>query len=161
VTANAKMASWIAEAKSGSLPLYPTRMGTPDTEQWFGNSLVELSVRNVTLPTITPFLPDAGKANGAAAVIVPGGGKHFVSLRNEGRPVARWLAERGVAAFVVKYRSVPTSRDEAGFAAYPSSTKSSCNARPDHTLSRVDLRCLQFVRSAGDSGQVVLSVASL
>jgi acetyl esterase/lipase len=126
VTANAKMASWIAEAKSGSLPLYPTRMGTPDTEQWFGNSLVELSVRNVTSPTITPFLPDAGKTNGAAVVIVPGGGKYFVSLRNEGIPVARWLAERGVAAFVVKYRSVPTPRDEAGFAAYPCSTKSSC-----------------------------------
>ena len=151
---SAGMASWTAEAKSGSLPLYPTPMGSPDTEQWYGNSFAELSVRNVTSPTITPFLPDAGKANGAAVVVVPGGGNYFVSLGNEGIPVARWLAERGVAAFVVKYRSVPTPRDEPGFAASwkDSMTKmiasKSTMVLPGEENARKDVQqALRFVKS--------------
>jgi hypothetical protein len=51
---SAGMASWTADAKSGSLPLYPTPMGSPDTEQWFGNSLAELKchvTNHYTIPS--------------------------------------------------------------------------------------------------------------
>ena len=71
--------------------------------------------RNVTVATITPFLPDRAKASGAAVVVAPGGGFRTLSMENEGWNVARALAERGVAAFVLKYRLNQTPADMAGF----------------------------------------------
>lgn len=65
-------------------------------------------VRNVTRPTLTVFQPDLAKANGTALIIAPGGAFHLLSIDNEGNDVARWLAERGVTAFVLKYRLLPT-----------------------------------------------------
>jgi acetyl esterase/lipase len=60
--------------------------------------------RNVTVATLTPFLPDPAKASGAAVIVAPGGGFMTLSMENEGWDVARALASRGVAAFVLKYR---------------------------------------------------------
>ena len=71
--------------------------------------------RNVTVATITPFLPDPARASGAAVVVAPGGGFRTLSMENEGWNVARALAERGVAAFVLKYRLKQTPADMAGF----------------------------------------------
>jgi acetyl esterase/lipase len=71
--------------------------------------------RNVTVATITPFLPDRSKASGAAVVVAPGGGFRTLSMENEGWNVARALAERGVAAFVLKYRLNQTPADMEGF----------------------------------------------
>lgn len=71
--------------------------------------------RNVTVATLTPFLPDPAKASGAAVVVAPGGGFRTLSMENEGWNVARALAERGVAAFVLKYRLNQTPADMAGF----------------------------------------------
>jgi acetyl esterase/lipase len=71
--------------------------------------------RNVTVATITPFLPDPAKASGAAVVVAPGGGFRTLSMENEGWNVARALADRGVAAFVLKYRLNQTPADLAGF----------------------------------------------
>lgn len=76
-------------------------------EQW---------VRNVTRPTLTPFLPAKGKKTGTAVLVIPGGGFQFVSISNEGWPVAHWFAERGIAAFVLKYRVEQTDENEAAFA---------------------------------------------
>jgi acetyl esterase/lipase len=72
--------------------------------------------RNVTVATLTPFLPDPAKASGAAVVVAPGGGFRTLSMENEGWDVARALAERGVAAFVLKYRLNQTPADLAEFA---------------------------------------------
>jgi acetyl esterase/lipase len=55
------------------------------------------------IPTITPYLPAADKATGAAVVVCPGGG-YGALAGHEGRDYALWLNERGVAAFVLKYR---------------------------------------------------------
>ncbi len=71
--------------------------------------------RNVTVATITPFLPPPGKGSGAAVVVAPGGGFRTLSMENEGWNVARALAERGIAAFVLKYRLNQTPADMAGF----------------------------------------------
>ncbi|HEU4603264.1 MAG TPA: alpha/beta hydrolase [Steroidobacteraceae bacterium] len=68
-------------------------------------------VRNVSHATLTPFLPDPKKANGAAVIIAPGGGFRILSMGNEGWEVAQALNERGVAAFVLKYRLIPTAPD--------------------------------------------------
>jgi acetyl esterase/lipase len=58
-------------------------------------------------PTITSYFPPDGKANGAAVVICPGGGYGFLAVDHEGEQVAHWLNERGVAAFVLRYRIAP------------------------------------------------------
>lgn len=71
--------------------------------------------RNVTVATLTPFLPDPAKASGSAVVVAPGGGFRTLSMENEGWDVARALAARGVAAFVLKYRLVQTPADMGAF----------------------------------------------
>jgi acetyl esterase/lipase len=73
--------------------------------------------RNVASATLTPFLPDPAKASGAAVIVAPGGGFRILSMENEGWDVARALADRGVAAFVLKYRLNRTPADMAGFEA--------------------------------------------
>ncbi len=55
-------------------------------------------------PSMTPFWPAEGIATGAAVVIFPGGGYIRLAINHEGYDIAKWFAERGVAAFVVKYR---------------------------------------------------------
>jgi len=65
-------------------------------------------VRNVTQPSLTVYPADPAKANGAAVIICPGGAWHFLSIDMEGTDVARWLARRGVTAFVLRYRLVKT-----------------------------------------------------
>lgn len=101
-----------------AIPLYS---GTaPGSENWkqkevwtgMGN---QVWIRNVTKPTLTPFLPEKGKATGAAVLVVPGGGFRFVSASSEGWGVAKWLAQQGVAAFVLKYRTMETPDIEADF----------------------------------------------
>jgi acetyl esterase/lipase len=64
--------------------------------------------RNVSTATLTPFLPDPDKANGAAVIVAPGGGFRWLSMGNEGWEVAQALNARGIAAFVLKYRLQPT-----------------------------------------------------
>jgi acetyl esterase/lipase len=71
--------------------------------------------RNVTVATLTPFLPDPARATGAAVIVAPGGGFQTLSMENEGWDVARALAAKGVAAFVLKYRLNQTPEDMAAF----------------------------------------------
>nr|NLD40572.1 alpha/beta hydrolase [Actinomycetales bacterium] len=71
-----------------------------------------LHIRNVTVPTITPVLPD--QPSGSAVVIAPGGGWHRLSIENEGTRVAEPLAARGMSCFVLHYRLEPTPRGPAG-----------------------------------------------
>lgn len=72
-------------------------------------------VRNVSRATLTPFLPDPAKATGAAVIVAPGGGFRILSMGNEGWEVAQALNERGIAAFVLKYRLMPTAPEWAEF----------------------------------------------
>ena len=72
-------------------------------------------VTDVSDPTITVYR--AEKPNGAAVIVAPGGAFAILSFDNEGTAVGRWLADRGVAAFVLKYRLDPTPHDVAGFTA--------------------------------------------
>ena len=62
---------------------------------------------NIVTPTLTVFLPAPEKATGTAMVVAPGGAFVMLSMDYEGYDVARWLADHGVAAFVLKYRTRP------------------------------------------------------
>lgn len=63
---------------------------------------------DVDKPTLTVYLPAAANATKTGVVVAPGGGYHHLSMTKEGSDVAHWLNERGVAAFVLKYRLGPT-----------------------------------------------------
>jgi acetyl esterase/lipase len=69
-------------------------------------------VFNVASPTLTLVPPDPAKANGTAAIICPGGAFFGLSIDSEGLDVARWLAAKGVTAFVLKYRLVECKTDD-------------------------------------------------
>jgi acetyl esterase/lipase len=60
--------------------------------------------KSVNDPSITAFLPPPANRTGTAVVIVPGGGHRLLVTTTEGDDVAHWFAQRGVAAFVVRYR---------------------------------------------------------
>ena len=66
-------------------------------------------ISKISIPTLTIFLPPAGKANGTAVIICPGGGYWVNAYKHEGTDVAKRFNEMGVAAFVLKYR-LPSDR---------------------------------------------------
>jgi acetyl esterase/lipase len=84
----------------------------PGSERWtqkertIDNTPVGTVVFNVVTPTLTAYLPERAKATGAGVIIAPGGAFVALAISLEGNDVARWLQERGVAAFVLKYRIV-------------------------------------------------------
>ena len=61
-------------------------------------------VANIHNPSLTPYLPPAGAMPRAAVIIAPGGAHRFLTMGREGYDVGKWLSERGVAGFVLKYR---------------------------------------------------------
>ncbi|HHW83299.1 MAG TPA: alpha/beta hydrolase, partial [Actinomycetales bacterium] len=100
---------------------------TPDLapdEEPNGEPNGQLRIRNVTIPTLTPVLPEpSSRTEGGplspAVVIAPGGGWHKLSVESEGTWVARVLTELGIACFVLHYRLEPTPAgyDGAGWSA--------------------------------------------
>lgn len=71
-------------------------------------------ISNVHNPSLTPFLPSKEKATGCAVIIAPGGGNMQHTIDREGYDLARWLADRGIAAFVLKYRLARDASTPAG-----------------------------------------------
>ena len=99
------------------IPLYP---GTPpgsspqDTypeKQYFSKAWNTDVVTNVTRPTLMVFKPAPELKINTAVVICPGGGFMALSIASEGTDVAKYLAARGVTAFVLKYRLAHTGED--------------------------------------------------
>jgi acetyl esterase/lipase len=61
-------------------------------------------ISEVTLPSVTAYLPEPNIATGTGVVILPGGALRFLSWDSEGVKLAQWLNKKGIAAFVLKYR---------------------------------------------------------
>src|ERR1700689_4006619 len=93
--------------------LYPGGSEAPGypEKQYFSQRWNTEVVTNVTEPTLTLYKPDPARANGTSIVICPGGGFMALSINSEGIEVAKWLAARGVTAFVLKYRLAHTGED--------------------------------------------------
>ena len=70
---------------------------------WQGDAPGALGVGARHTPTITPYLPEESLASGAAMLVCPGGGYGMLA-DHEGHDYALWLAARGIAAFVLRYR---------------------------------------------------------
>jgi len=81
----------------GGVPGYEARASIPEISQ-------DYWTKHVNDPSVTAYLPDPAKANGTAVLVVPGGGHALLVTTTEGTDVAKWFNERGVAAFVLRYR---------------------------------------------------------
>ena len=99
----------LASAQQKVIQLYEGP--APGSESWDWNEAENDNnawqtkvVYNVSKPTLTVFAPEADKSNGTAVVIAPGGGFHALSINSEGYDVAKWLVQKGVTCFVLKYR---------------------------------------------------------
>ena len=89
----------------------------PGSEHWtqhertFTNTPVGTVIQNVVTPTLTAYLPPKGRSTGTGVVIAPGGAFVALAIDLEAIDVARWLQQRGIAAFVLKYRTVEKKQD--------------------------------------------------
>ncbi len=90
-----------------TIPLYadkiPNSKPTVDGEKTVHENGIDI-VSNISIPTLSIFLPTKEKANGTAVIICPGGGYWINALSHEGTDVAKRFADLGITAFVVKYR---------------------------------------------------------
>ncbi|WP_316834744.1 alpha/beta hydrolase [Pedobacter nutrimenti] len=86
------------------LPLYPDSIP---------GSTVKLSKEDE--PTLTLYLPIKEKATGTAILVIPGGAYGFLAFEEEGIAIGKAFAEKGIAAFVLKYRlpKKETMRDKS------------------------------------------------
>lgn len=110
-----------ASAPATPAPATPTTAATavarplvaraqPAIPLWANGAPGALGADSTHQPILTPYLPPAGTANGAAVVIFPGGGYQHLSMQKEGSDIAHWLAGAGVTTFVVRYRLGPAYR---------------------------------------------------
>jgi acetyl esterase/lipase len=111
-------ASGVPADTNETIRLWPG--AAPGTEDWKiqertfqiptkGSGTLSL-VSDITVPTLTVVRPADSKGNGTALIVCPGGGFKFLSWESEGMEVARWLADRGIHAFVLKYRVRSTEK---------------------------------------------------
>lgn len=116
------------------------------TEQW-EHYFDERIVRNVSVPTLTPVLPDTAKATGTAVIVAPGGGFLYLSMEMEGEKVARWLADHGIAAFILKYRTRETARDNKMFRQQLDDLLRGVNS-PNHDVPEAPTAALEDAKAA-------------
>src|SRR5690348_10043032 len=89
----------------------------PGSESWkqkevtYTNTPVGTVVMDVVTPTLTAYLPEPARATGTGVIIAPGGAFVALTMSLEGADVARWLQQRGIAAFVLKYRVVEKKQE--------------------------------------------------
>ena len=99
-----------------TIQLYPgAAPGTPaqtyPEKQYYSEVWHTNVVTNVSKPTLTVFKPTNGENSGSGVIICPGGGYMALSIDSEGIDVAKYLAARGMTAFVLKYRLAHTGED--------------------------------------------------
>ena len=110
VAALLAIAAGAAAQPPQEIRLWPGK--APGTETWAVPESTTTSpagdrtISNVSDPTVTVFLPPATGATGPAVVVAPGGALRVLGWDNEGVKVAQWLNSKGIAALVLKYRTL-------------------------------------------------------
>ena len=120
VSAHAQEVKYIDAPKfEGQIFLYdnPAKSDV-DFEQWYEIQGRGQFVRNVRVPTLIPYLPDAKDSNGAAIIIAPGGAFLHHTFGSGGYEAAEWFKAQGFATFILKYRVEETPRAEEDYQAY-------------------------------------------
>jgi len=102
---------YTSNAQNQVVPLWnaiPGEIKAPDYKEkseWKDGKMQSTS--QVSVPTLSIFIPKEKKPNQAAVIICPGGGYQHLAFDKEGVKVAEWFNSLGIAAFVLKYR-LPT-----------------------------------------------------
>jgi acetyl esterase/lipase/lysophospholipase L1-like esterase len=96
------------KAQEKVIPLY--NGAAPGSESWtYTNQEYTLNgspiAYNISSPTLTAYLPDPAIATGTGVIICPGGGFYVLGMQYEGTEVAKYLNQKGVACFILKYRT--------------------------------------------------------
>jgi acetyl esterase/lipase len=93
-----------AGAQQAPIQLWPD--GVPGAEKRHNEAekVENTYVSNIHDPSLTVARANPRHANGAAVIIVPGGGHRMLVWQNEGMVAAKSLNRVGVTAFVLKYR---------------------------------------------------------
>lgn len=87
----------------------------PGSETWTVPEITTTSpagdrtIANISSPIVSVFLPPPAAATGAAVVVAPGGALRLLAWDAEGTRVAQWLNSHGIAALVLKYRTLQTA----------------------------------------------------
>lgn len=87
-----------------TVKLWPNGAPGSESRRNHAETVRDTYVSNVHDPSLTVYQADARHANGAAVIVVPGGGHRFLVMVNEGLAPAKALNRFGVTAFVLKYR---------------------------------------------------------
>ncbi|GAA6186641.1 alpha/beta hydrolase [Aliiglaciecola sp. NS0011-25] len=99
-----KMEPTAAPAEPNAINLGTSTLKNRPVESWFSDRGQRVA-RNISTATITPYIPKGAKGQKFPVIIIlPGGAFSQLSLDNEGWPVGQYFADRGIAAFVLKYR---------------------------------------------------------
>ena len=102
------IASAVHAQQRTELLLWPN--GAPGSEGKTAKEKVRIAdggdhvISSIHRPSITPYLPTKEANTGTAIIIAPGGGHRELWIDHEGYNPAQWFRERGIAAFVLKYR---------------------------------------------------------
>ena len=110
---------------AGVFAIWPGSGVPPGSEKWTwheqsiqlpGSKVPDRLVRNVVISTVTVYKPLTAGTNRTALIVAPGGAFNFLMMDNEGYDFAHWLAQRGITAFVLRYRVAhsPENNDEFG-----------------------------------------------
>lgn len=94
----------------------------------------------VTRPTMTVYRPTVPN-NGAAMLVIPGGGFHAVATDLEGTEICDWVVQQGMTCIMLKYRTPQVWRRANGVA-----------QRPDRLLALEDAqRAMSLLRQSAAS----------
>ena len=100
------IATAAAYSQEKPIPLYPK--GIPNSKPTPAAYIEKTDQRSwidhVSQPTLTPYFLPKDKANGAAVIVIPGGGYSGLASGHEGLAIAQEFNKIGVTAFVLKYR---------------------------------------------------------
>ena len=101
---------FVSSAPAQTINIWPGV--APGSERWtqkemtIPNTPVGTVIMNVVTPTLTAYLPPRATATGTGIIIAPGGAFVALAISLEATDLARRLQQRGIAAFVLKYRTV-------------------------------------------------------
>jgi predicted esterase len=87
---------------------------------------------NVVEPTLTAYLPDPAKATGPAVILCPGGGMRMLNFL-DAEPAVKYLNAKGIAAFILKYRVVPSAASAPG---PPAGAATPAGPRPSQPMAQ-------------------------
>lgn len=115
---------------------------------------------NVSQPRLFVYEPLAGvKRSGAAVVVVPGGGFGRLADEHEGSDASSWLAQNGIVAFQLAYRTPTTRHAEPNAGPVQDTQKAIIEVRTRAAEFKVDPKKIGVLGfSAG--GQVSLIAAT-